>query len=165
VSKHLEELIESLNLEVVGEIQTLGRKERRRNLPSVLLAGSMPSILQRLLEREDLTVWEHQAQALDHLVNRRNVVVSTGTASGKSLVFQIEALRHLISDMSACILVIYPLKALASDQFGKWKNLARTAGFAKGSIGRIDGNVPMQERDTILATARVLIMTPDVCHA
>ena len=165
MSEHLEELIESLNLEVVEEIQTLGRKERRRKLPSALLTGNMTSILQGLLKRKDLTVWEHQAQAMDHPVNRRNVVVSTGTASGKSLVFQIEALRHLTSDISARILVIYPLKALASDQFGKWKNLARTAGFAKGSIGRIDGNVPMQERDTILATARVLIMTPDVCHA
>lgn len=162
---YVEDLIEALNLEVISEIQTAGRPERRRSLPEGLLVGAFPEILKRLLGREDLTVWEHQASAIKHLINRRNVVVSTGTASGKSLVFQIDTIRRLSSDPSSRVLVIYPLKALASDQFGRWRRLINSIGLDESIVGCIDGNVPTQERDTILANARILLMTPDVCHA
>lgn len=165
MNQYVDELIDSLNLEVITEIQTSSRMERRRHLPDAVLTDDMPSVLKKVLGRDDLTVWEHQAQAINHLLNRRNVVVSTGTASGKSLVFQLEALRHLISDSSARVLVIYPLKALASDQLGRWKSLVRISGLGQELVGRIDGNVPMHERDAILGSARILIMTPDVCHA
>lgn len=160
-----EELIEALNLEVISEIKTNVRQERRCQLPEEILVGTLPERLKRLLGREDLTVWEHQAKAIAHLANRRNVIVSTGTASGKSLVFQIDAIRRLSSDTSSRILVIYPLKALASDQFGRWKRLVKSIGLDEGIVGRLDGNVPTHERDSTLSSARILLMTPDVCHA
>ena len=134
-------------------------------MPEEILVGTLPETLKRLLGREDFTVWEHQAKAIEHLVNRRNVVVSTGTASGKSLVFQIDAIRRLSSDPSSRVLVIYPLKALASDQFGRWTRLVKSIGLDEAIVGRIDGNVPTHDRDTILSNARILLMTPDVCHA
>jgi len=61
--------------------------------------------------------------------------------------------------------VLYPLKALASDQLGKWKELVRKADLGRELVGRIDGDVPMSDRDAILDSAKILIMTPDVCHA
>lgn len=165
MSYYLTNLIESAGLEVVGEIQTPSRSEKRRNLSADVLAGGLEAILPRIPGCEDDTVWEHQAQALDHLASRRNVVVSTGTASGKSLVFQIEALRHLVSDQSSRILVIYPLKALASDQFERWKKFVRLSGLDTSLVGLIDGDVKLHDRDDILNNSRVLLMTPDICHA
>lgn len=162
---YVEELIEALNLEVISEIETASRPERRCILPEEILTGTLPGDLKQILKREDFTVWEHQAKAIEHLISRRNVVVSTGTASGKSLVFQIDAIRRLTLDPSSRILVLYPLKALASDQFGRWKRLVKSIGLGEATVGRIDGNVPTHERDTTLSNARILLMTPDVCHA
>lgn len=162
---YVEDLVEALNLEIIAQMQTADRSERRRRLPEEILVGNLPDTLTKLLGREDFSVWEHQAKAIEHLISRRNVVVSTGTASGKSLIFQIDAIRRLSLEPSSRVLVIYPLKALASDQFGRWKRLVESIGLDGTIIGRIDGNVPTHERDTILSNARILLMTPDVCHA
>ena len=110
-------------------------------------------------------LWYHQSIALAHLTAGRNVVVSTGTASGKSLIFQISAFHRLLSDPDARILVFYPLKALAADQLRGWREMAVALGLDPESVGRVDGSVPMELRQGILERSRVVIMTPDVCHA
>lgn len=165
MTKYVESLIEELNLDINIEIQTNGRPEQRQPLPKEFATGTLHAILKRLLGQDELTVWEHQARAAEHLVNRRNVVVSTGTASGKSLVFQIDAIRRITSEPTSRILVIYPLKALASDQYERWRRLIQLIGLEDRIVGRIDGNVPTHERDSVLSRASILIMTPDVCHA
>ena len=110
-------------------------------------------------------LWSHQSSALDALGRGENVVISTGTASGKSLVFQTFAIHQTVCDPSRRILVFYPLKALAADQVQGWLETARSIDLPDEAIGRIDGSVPVIDRDDILARARVIIMTPDVCHA
>ena len=110
-------------------------------------------------------VWTHQADALAHLCSRRNVVVSTGTASGKSLIFQIYALHHLLTDPDSKVLVFYPLRALTNDQLVSWRRLAETAGLDQEVVARIYGGVPMSEREQIMERSRIVLMTPDVCQA
>lgn len=94
-----------------------------------------------------------------------NIVVSTGTASGKSLIFRVAAFHATLLDPSFRVLAFYPLKALANDQLKGWRQLARELELDERVVGRIDGSVPMKERDEILEHARILICTPDVCHA
>lgn len=117
------------------------------------------------LERQRSRLWSHQARALDALGHGENVVLSTGTASGKSLVFQAFALHQVLSDPSRRVIVFYPLKALAADQVQRWRDVANSLSLPEDSIGRIDGSVPPPDRDRVLQTARILVMTPDVCHA
>ncbi|MEW6670021.1 MAG: DEAD/DEAH box helicase, partial [Thermodesulfobacteriota bacterium] len=69
-------------------------------------------------------LWNHQSVALEHLGQGRNVVVSTGTASGKSLIFRSAAFHKVLSDATTRILVFYPLKALAADQLRGWQRMA-----------------------------------------
>ena len=72
----------------------------------------------------------------------KNVIVSTGTSSGKSLIFQSVAFHTLEADDEAVVMVFYPLKALANDQRESWRKNAEMAGFDRGLVDRIDGSVP-----------------------
>ncbi|MFZ4688368.1 MAG: DEAD/DEAH box helicase [Polymorphobacter sp.] len=111
------------------------------------------------------TAWSHQVRALDLLGAGENVVVATGTASGKSLIFQLRAFDLVLRNPDAKVLVFYPLKALAADQHERWRNMAARAGLPASAIARIDGDVPMGERQEALDRARIVLMTPDTCQA
>ena len=110
-------------------------------------------------------LWKHQAQALEELGEGRNVVVSTSTASGKSMIFRALAFHRIMLDPSSRVVVFYPQRALVEDQLRGWRSMARSLGLDGNIVGRIDGSVPVPEREDILRQARVVIMTPDVCQA
>ena len=65
----------------------------------------------------------HQAMGLELLGQGHNLVISTGTASGKSLVFQAPTLDHLATHPNATAIAIYPIKALARDQVIRWQEM------------------------------------------
>ena len=83
----------------------------------------------------------HQATGLELLGYGHNLVISTGTASGKSLVFQAPTLHHLATHPNATAIAVYPIKALARDQVMRWRNMAEAAGLDPAAINRIDGDV------------------------
>ena len=63
------------------------------------------------------------------------------------------------------MLVFYPLKALSNDQLMSWRRAAGLAGFREDDIVKVDGDIPRGSRAQLLQKARVVLMTPDVCHA
>ena len=67
-------------------------------------------------QTDDGQLYLHQAMGLELLGQGHNLVISTGTASGKSLVFQAPTLHHLATHPNATGIAIYPIKALARDQ-------------------------------------------------
>ena len=131
--------------------------------PSGIIAGPAAQVLSEL--SPDRSLWNHQAIALERLCAGDNVVVSTGTASGKSLIFQLYALHRLLSDPTSKVLVFYPLRALTSDQHASWKHMVQVAGLPPTSVDIIFGGVDRDRREQILDQARVVLMTPDVCQA
>jgi len=91
--------------------------------------------------------------------------LTTGTASGKSLVFYIAAIEQLIKQPDSKIIAIYPLKALAREQEERWIKSLHSANL-NVKVGRIDGQVvSTHERSRILRSSQVLILTPDIVHA
>lgn len=87
-----------------------------------------------------------------------NVVVSTATASGKSLIFQAATIHKLLTNLSSKALVFYPLRALVADQLASWREFAQSIGMDEKVVGQIDGSVPVRERDDILPRCS------DRCH-
>jgi DEAD/DEAH box helicase domain-containing protein len=109
-------------------------------------------------------VYLHQREAMRQFKKGKNVCITTGTASGKSLIFYMSALEILSSSPGARILAIYPTKALATEQEQRWRDALRVTSL-QAEVGRIEGGVPVHTRAAVIKRSSVLIMTPDVIHA
>ncbi len=107
-------------------------------------------------------VYSHQAEAIELAKAGNDIVVSTSTASGKTLCFQIPVLDRLLSDPNARALFLFPLKALERDQLESFLALAGDSGITAAVY---DGDTPEPERRRIKhSPPRVLITNPDMLH-
>lgn len=109
-------------------------------------------------------IYKHQLEAITTYLDGQNIAVTTPTASGKTLIFNVCALEELSNNPKARIAAIYPLKALASEQEARWSKLVQESGLSC-KVGRIDGGVGMAERLRILKESRIVVLTPDIIHA
>src|ERR1700726_5001082 len=112
-------------------------------------------------------LWSHQAEGLAAVRERRDVLITTPTASGKSLVFQLPALAEAVAGGPGRGLFLFPLKALGQDQRGKLRRLAADAGLDDEQAGCeiYDGDTPPAKRGAIRKRLpRVLISNPDMLH-
>jgi DEAD/DEAH box helicase domain-containing protein len=125
-----------------------------------------PAVTSALRAAGTTRLYTHQAAAVDAALAGDNVVVATSTASGKTLCFNLPVLETLASEPLARALYLYPTKALAQDQLGKWRTLT---GGEKGKIPGVqaatyDGDTPRNTRAQVRKMARVLLTNPDMLH-
>jgi DEAD/DEAH box helicase domain-containing protein len=119
-----------------------------------------PEVLEALARLGVEQLYSHQAQAL-HAAWAGPTMITTGTASGKSLCFNLPTLDVLCRDARARALYLYPTKALAQDQaralsaFGLTKRV-RPAIY--------DGDTPREARGQIRRSANVVLTNPDMLH-
>ncbi|WP_067576970.1 DEAD/DEAH box helicase [Amycolatopsis sp. M39] len=104
--------------------------------------------------------WRHQVDAASLAHAGTHVVVSTGTASGKSLAYQLPVLSALATDPRATALYLSPTKALGADQLRAVSSLDVTGVRAAA----FDGDTPMTERDWVRAHANWVFSNPDMLH-
>jgi DEAD/DEAH box helicase domain-containing protein len=112
-------------------------------------------------------LWSHQAEGIAAVRRGENVLITTPTASGKSLVFQVPALEEAIRGGSGHGLFLFPLKALGQDQRGKLVRLAEEAGLPPDLAGCeiYDGDTPGAKRTAIRKNfPRVVVSNPDMLH-
>ncbi len=148
----------------LAHVQTLpARRPRYGHLNAPL----SPPVERALAATGAERLYTHQAEAINAALAGQNVVVATSTASGKTLCFNVPVLEALARDPLARALYIYPTKALAQDQLGKWNALVKAAG--EGIINPLaatyDGDTPQAARSRIRRSARVLLTNPDMLHA
>ena len=104
--------------------------------------------------------WEHQAQAADLAYGGSSVVISTGTASGKSLAYLLPVLSSQLADERTTALYLSPTKALATDQLRAVRGLTLTAVRA----ATYDGDTAREERDWVRRHATLVLTNPDMLH-
>ena len=110
-------------------------------------------------------LYAHQAEAINNLYDGHNVIVSTSTSSGKSLIYQLPVLHQLEQDPETRAMYIFPTKALAQDQRKSMKELFRfMPGFEELGVETFDGDTPMGDRNYIRDEARIIFTNPDMLH-
>jgi DEAD/DEAH box helicase domain-containing protein len=106
------------------------------------------------------SLFSHQAEAWDRVMRAGHTIVTTGTASGKSLCFNLPVLHMLSVDPRARALYLYPTKALAQDQARSLAELQVPA--LRHAI--YDGDTPQGERAAIRKRANLVLTNPDMLH-
>lgn len=119
-----------------------------------------PRLAAQLEENGLEKLYVHQAMAFDAAMRGEDLVVVTGTSSGKTLCYNLPALQHILSEPDVRALYLFPTKALAQDQLGKFQALAPTDVRA----GCYDGDTPQSQRGMIRRSAQVLLTNPDMLH-
>jgi DEAD/DEAH box helicase domain-containing protein len=104
-------------------------------------------------------LYSHQADALASAYEG-HTIVATGTASGKSLAFNLPVLDTLAHDISARALYLYPTKALAQDQARALHALKLA--YLRPAI--YDGDTPREERRAIRERSNLILTNPDMLH-
>ncbi|MEU6075851.1 DEAD/DEAH box helicase [Micromonospora sp. NPDC047074] len=128
---------------------------------AVAWPGWAPAELRAAFARRGVAApWRHQAEAANLAYDGQHVVVATGTASGKSLAYQLPALATLLADPRATVLYLAPTKALAADQ------LRAVAALELEGVrpACYDGDTPRAEREWIRRHSRFVLTNPDMLH-
>lgn len=108
--------------------------------------------------------YTHQAQAIQAALSGQDIVLTAGTAGGKSLAFQVPILDTLLKDAEARALCLFPTKALAQDQLARFIHLLRSVGLPEHWCQTYDGDTPQAQRSAIRREVRVLITNLDMLH-
>lgn len=126
---------------------------------------SLPAELQEVLARQGIErLYTHQARAVELAFQGRHVVVATGTASGKTLCYNIPVLARLLEDFRHRALYLFPTKALAQDQLRVLRELTDHPKLRRIVFATYDGDTPQQARARLRRTAHIVLTNPDMLH-
>jgi DEAD/DEAH box helicase domain-containing protein len=149
-----------------------------RRLPAVTAQyASFPDALDERLRhalqsRGIDRLYTHQADAIAHAIDGRNVVVITPTASGKTLCYNAPVLHAILQDPSSRALYLFPTKALAQDQLAELQAMCETLAGTRADrnepeigVFTYDGDTPQDARRSIRARAHIVLSNPDMVHS
>ncbi len=132
------------------------RAGRTRDWPS----WTAPTLIDALAKAGINAPWEHQAVAADHAYAGHDVVIATGTGSGKSLAYHLPALSAVLTSPKERVLYLSPTKALAIDQLRAIHSLNLSG--VRAAV--CDGDTLREQRDWIRQHANVVLTNPDLLH-
>ncbi|KAI6151016.1 hypothetical protein BKA82DRAFT_4122865 [Pisolithus tinctorius] len=126
-----------------------------------------PSIQQALRDSRKITsFYTHQTAAINAICDKKHVIVSTSTASGKSVIYQVPILRFLEEDPNATAMFVYPTKALAQDQRTALEQLLWSCPELRHvNVATYDGDTPQERRAAIREGASIIFTNFDTIHA
>jgi len=108
------------------------------------------------------SLYSHQLEAWTHVRANRNIILSTGTASGKTLAYNLPVIAELLQNNNTRALYLFPTKALTQDQLSTFTNLTPETWNLTPAI--YDGDTPQKDRSSIRRNARIVLSNPDMLH-
>ena len=106
----------------------------------------------------------HQAEAIEKVLDRQNVVIVTPTASGKTLCYNLPVLDELLENPEARALYLFPTKALAQDQLAELTGLNKAVGGGVKAF-TYDGDTPADARRAVRTAGNIVVTNPDMLHS
>jgi DEAD/DEAH box helicase domain-containing protein len=140
---------------LVAESAETESRARRTALPPSLEPGLAEALRGAGIDR----LYSHQREALEAAADS-DLIITSGTASGKSLAFNLPVLDGIARDHKRRALYLYPTKALAQDQARKLSEL-RPPGLREAIY---DGDTPREERPAIRRRNNLVLTNPDMLH-
>jgi len=123
----------------------------------------LPEAINAYLTHSGIQLYTHQCEAINSIRAGKNVIITTPTASGKTLAFNIPVFAGLDANTESRALYLYPTKALSNDQYITLKTMEKFTGIpAKPAI--YDGDTPQSKRAAIRENARIVISNPHELH-
>jgi DEAD/DEAH box helicase domain-containing protein len=122
-----------------------------------------PAIEDYLSVRFKNGLYSHQVEAIETALAGKNVVISTGTASGKTVAFAVPVFQQLLADPKSRALFFYPTKALAGDQLASLFVMSKSLGLRDVTY-KFDGDTTKDDRISALKNGRLLLCNPDILH-
>src|ERR1700745_592220 len=142
------------------ELAYLGSEAAREPLLAPLPEGLHPHVREALAAKGIDSLYAHQAEAWEAAARGRHVIVTTGTASGKTLAFNLPVLDALARHPKDRAVYLYPTKALAQDQ----ARALGALGVPKVRAAIYDGDTPTERRWQIRKWANLVLTNPDMLH-
>ena len=132
--------------------------------------SDLHSALVRSLQAQGIKqLYSHQLESWNKIKQNRNVVITTGTASGKTLCYNLSVLDRLLRYPDSRALYIFPTKALAQDQKAKLVEFSSNLNNSKSQKLSIradiyDGDTSPHKRSVIRKNANIILTNPDMLH-
>ncbi len=120
--------------------------------------------LQRWLEKTKLDLWEHQTKAINSIREGSNTAISTSTASGKSMCYNLSVLDSILRNPESTAIYLFPTKALTRDQHLALSNMMLETKISRSRVGIYDGDIEPNEKRKVLAEANIVITNPYGLH-
>ena len=115
------------------------------------------------LSSKDVKLYKHQADTYEAIKDGENVIITTPTASGKTLAFNLPIMETMIEDSDATALYIYPAKALSNDQLHVLEGLENELDI-KIRPRTYDGDTPRDDKRGIREKSRIVLTNPYQLH-
>ncbi|CAO1623576.1 unnamed protein product [Parajaminaea phylloscopi] len=150
---------------VPGGRRTIPQRSARYDGLTFVLSQELVNALWETRKIEEFYL--HQSEALNALDEGSNVIVSTSTSSGKSLIYQLPIIRELEADTRATAMFIFPTKALAQDQKRSLQDLIRSHALLDETeviVATYDGDTDRTLRSDIRDRANIIFTNPDMLH-
>ncbi|MDI3487203.1 MAG: box helicase protein, partial [Methanolobus sp.] len=123
-----------------------------------------PLIRYALNQKGIQQLYAHQAEAVERTRKRENIVLSTSTASGKSLCYMLPVFESLLKEPHATALYISPLNALVNDQLDTFRELSQTMTL-NVKIDRFVGSMTKAEKDAVKhGNTKIIFTNPEMLH-
>ncbi len=127
--------------------------------------GLSPNIKRYLDNHGIPALYRHQSQAYNNINSGENVAVVSGTASGKTLCYNLPVLDSLVQHSEGKALFLFPTKALAQDQLNGLRDiLSEIDQPGTLPVNIYDGDTPQHIRSTLRRQSSIILTNPDMLH-